>query len=76
MMRHESPRKPRQCPACGSKLIAPILFGLPMFSEELENKLAAGQIVLGGCCISDDDPKWECVDCHAQVYEKRAILDR
>jgi hypothetical protein len=33
------------------------MYGYPLFSEELEQKLEAGKITLGGCCISDDDPK-------------------
>ena len=24
--------------------------------------------MLGGCCITDLDPSWECLDCHGQVY--------
>jgi len=57
MARYDSTRKPRRCPACGSKRIASIMYGYPLFSEELEQKLEAGKITLGGCCISDDDPK-------------------
>ena len=29
----------KKCPKCGSKRVAPILYGLPVFSEELEQKL-------------------------------------
>jgi len=76
MTRYESPHKPQKCPACESKRIASIMYGYPLFSEELDQKLKAGEIVLGDCCISNDDPKWECADCHVQVYEKRTILDR
>lgn len=75
MTRFESSRKPRKCPACGSKRVASIMYGYPILSEELEKQLEAGEITLGGCCISSDDPKWECVDCDVQVYRKRIILD-
>jgi hypothetical protein len=34
-----------------------------MFDEELESRLNAEEIVLGGCCVSDDDPRWQCVEC-------------
>ena len=57
MERHESAHKPKSCPVCGSKRIASIMYGYPLFSEELEQKLEAGEIALGGCCISGDDPK-------------------
>jgi len=30
--------------------------------------LESGEVVLGGCCITDLDPSWECLDCHGQVY--------
>ena len=61
-------RKPRKCPACGSKKIASIMYGMPFFSPELEKDLEDGRIVLGGCSIMDDDPKWECSECEAPFY--------
>jgi len=51
-----SKKKPKKCPACGSKKVAKILWGLPAFSPELEIDLKEGKIVLGGCIISDNDP--------------------
>jgi len=30
----------------------------------------AGKVALGGCCISDDDPVWECADCETTIYKK------
>jgi hypothetical protein len=48
--------------------MATILFGLPDFSKRLKADLAAGRIVLGGCCVTDDDPTWRCLDCDAVVY--------
>lgn len=74
MTRFESPRKPRKCPACGSNRIASILYGYPMFSEELEKKLAAGSVTLGGCIITGDDPVWECADCKTPIY--RTYLEK
>jgi len=63
-------RKPRVCPVCKSKRIASILYGLPAFSEELIKKMDEGRITLGGCCVSLDDPTWECVDCGARFYKQ------
>lgn len=56
-------RKPLKCPSCGGKPIATILYGMPAYSVELEEKLQSGAIALGGCCVTDDDPKWTCTHC-------------
>lgn len=51
------------CPNCGSDNVAEILWGLPSFTEELQKELAEGKVVLGGCCVSSDDPKFKCNNC-------------
>jgi len=61
-------RKPRKCPECGCAKVASILYGYPAFSPSLESKLDEGKIVLGGCCVTDCDPAWQCVECEAQIY--------
>lgn len=45
-----------RCPDCGSGKVARILYGLPEFDDELERKIEAGEVVLGGCVITGDDP--------------------
>jgi len=65
-----SKKKPKKCPACSSKKVATILWGLPAFSPELEIDFKEGKIVLGGCVISDNDPEWQCVDCEVQIYKE------
>ncbi len=55
--------KPEVCPKCGSQRVADILYGLPIFSKELERELDAGGTVLGGCMVTGDDPSWYCVEC-------------
>lgn len=52
-----------ECPECGSKNIAEILWGMPALDEELERNLDEGRIVLGGCCITDENTDWRCNDC-------------
>lgn len=27
-----------------------------------------GRVVLGGCCITGDDPAWRCVVCGASIH--------
>jgi len=68
--RIEYQRRPRICPNCGSKRIATILYGLPVFSDALQKDLKVGKIALGGCCISGDDPAWQCADCEQTFYKK------
>jgi len=53
----------RICPRCGSRNTATILWGMPAFSEELQEKLDRKEIVLGGCCITGDDPTNHCNKC-------------
>lgn len=53
-------KKPKICPYCKGKVVK-ILYGEPTDEamEESENK----KIIIGGCCISDDNLQWGCVDC-------------
>ena len=53
----------KKCPSCDSTNIATILWGLPIGSPELDSELQSKKIVLGGCCVGINDPKWECNDC-------------
>ena len=64
-------RKPKKCPQCGSTKIADILYGLPDYSPEFEKRIEDGKIALGGCCISNDDPVWKCVECEADIYKTK-----
>ncbi len=73
MAQLKSPRKPDSCPKCGSRKVAKILYGMPVFNDELEQALKAGRIVLGGCCVSDDDPIWACVECQHN-FGHRTVL--
>ena len=48
----------KRCPYCSSdKGIRTILYGMP--SEEPDPAI----YTIGGCCISDEMPKYECVEC-------------
>jgi hypothetical protein len=58
--------RPKHRPKCGLNKVVSILYGLPMFDEELERKLDAGEIVLGGCCVFGNDPTWRSVSCGHQ----------
>jgi|GEM_PF-501286 hypothetical protein len=68
--RIERSRKSRKCPSCGHSPLASILYGYVGFDDGLQKKLEEGRIVLGGCCVSDDDPRWECTNCGLKIYKK------
>ncbi len=53
----------RKCPYCGSTDVAEILRGMPVMSDEMVKAIEEKKIILGGCCISEDDPKAHCNAC-------------
>ncbi len=63
-------KKPRACPSCGHTPIASIMYGMPALSDTLNRDLNEGRIVLGGCCVSDDDPSWACSACNKVFYKQ------
>ena len=62
-------KKPVSCPICGSKKIATYMYGMPAYSEELMKEIDEGIIILGGCCISDNDPSFACMECKTDFYD-------
>ena len=61
-------QRPSECPKCGADTIAVIFYGLPHMTESLERQIEAGNLVLGGCVVSEDDPKWLCKSCGQEIY--------
>ena len=57
------PSKPVKCPKCRKNTVADICWGYPLFDEQMEKELDEGKIVLGGCCVTPEDPKWHCTSC-------------
>jgi len=68
-MKYKSVKKPDNCPKCGSDKIATILYGMPAFSDSLRKDLNDNKIILGGCCITNDDPTWKCTSCDTAIYK-------
>jgi ribosomal protein S27AE len=66
--RVERPRKPENCPACGANAVARIQRGYPAFTQGLAEDLEAGKVVLGGCVMTDDDPRWQCTKCGLKIF--------
>lgn len=56
-------RRPKRCPRCGGE-ICDILYGEPTSTwEEDYLRDTEHRAVLGGCCITGEDPDFECADC-------------
>jgi rRNA maturation endonuclease Nob1 len=73
----ESPRKATplgrrsMCPSCGSESVAEILYGMPAGGPALEQSLASGRVVLGGCVVSGGEPDRRCNECGHQWGRER-----
>jgi len=52
------------CPNCNNDEIAFIFWGYPNLDNDMEKAVENKEIVMGGCIVSDHDPKWECTECH------------
>ncbi len=51
----------KKCLICKEPM-ARWFYGMPAY-DDVEEGLANNTIILGGCCLSDDNPKWACVVC-------------
>ena len=67
MKRFESIEKPDKCPKCGAPVYR-IQYGMPTMSEEEYFNTYHEHVIYGGCCISEDDPEWQCSKCGAAIY--------
>ena len=56
----ESKSKPA-CPKCQSENTIDIVFGYP--TRSTMKKAERGEVWLGGCCITNNDPQWYCKGC-------------
>ena len=65
--RNESKMKPNQCPKCGAPVYR-ILYGMPIMSEEEYFNTYHEHVIYGGCEITEDNPKWVCSKCGAEIY--------
>ncbi|ERJ11906.1 hypothetical protein [Haloplasma contractile] len=51
----------KKCPACRSTDTVDILYGMP--TQDAYESAKRGEVVLGGCCISDVSPAKHCKEC-------------
>ena len=62
-------KKPKHCPICNSISIAYYIYGMPSMNEKMQQRLKQGKIVLGGCVLMFDDPKWMCNNCKTDFFK-------
>lgn len=75
-----------KCPYCGSTNTARILYGMPSFSDKLQEKLDSGKLRLGGCCIKtvnsengeiiQIDPERHCNNCGREFGHPAYLVSR
>ena len=66
----------KKCPKCGSVRVAPILYGLPAFSEDLDRRIRSEEIYLGGCCRSEFDAQYHCFSCKKGIGTPPVLISR
>lgn len=54
----------QRCPSCNGDAVSMLCYGLTDFSDAMNAALDAKLIRLRGCTFFEDDPEWECRDCH------------
>jgi len=54
-------KKNPKCPKCGADETIPIIYGLP--TPDMGEKYARGEVILGGCMVTDGIPIWHCKGC-------------
>ena len=61
-------RKSRTCPSYNGKNISVILYGYSLENVELIKAVEDKKIIFGGYCVSENDPTWQCTDCHIEIW--------
>lgn len=58
------------CPECKSKNVAFIFWGYPGDIDWYLKAAEEKKIVFGGCCISENNPTWQCTNCYVEIWSK------
>jgi len=64
----------KECICCSSKNVVPIFWGYPADMDYVLKLAEEKKLVLGGCCVNDNDPAFECLDC-GRRYGKGGDVD-
>ena len=60
--------KPKRCPWCNSNLVAQIIHEINTLTPAVQQDLNDRKAVLGVHFSQEVNPKWQCMDCGAQIY--------
>lgn len=66
--------KPKNCPKCSGMRIAYIMYGNIIVDDEIIKLEREGTVAYGGCCVTDNDPKWKCMDCSCTFMDNGKIV--
>ena len=58
----------QKCPNCNSSNVIPIVYGMP--APDLQEQAERGEVKLGGCVVTDEDPDLYCNDCGSEFYQE------
>lgn len=58
----------QKCPSCNSNNVVPIVYGMP--ASELMEQAERGEVKLGGCVVTGEDPGLYCQDCGREFYKE------
>ncbi len=61
--------KPKRCLWCNSNLVAKIIHEINALTPTVEQDLNDRKAVLGVSLRGVTDPRWQCMDCGAQIYD-------
>ena len=64
----KTPVKPKRCPRCNSNLVAEIIHEINSLTPAVQQDLDDRKAVLGVSLKGRENPKWQCIDCGAQIY--------
>lgn len=59
---------PPRCPHCGSDRVIPFVYGLPI--PDLVAAEERGELLLAGCVVTEDSPKFHCSACGHDLPDK------
>ena len=59
----------KKCPGCGSTTgLRKYIYGMP------DGPVDETKYLIGGCCITGNDPTHECIECGHQIFKKHKDL--
>ena len=61
-------QKPNECLHCGFEPVSHLLYGVHEIDEKMQRDIDSRRILLGGCSILKDSPKWFCSNCQTEYF--------